>query len=129
MRNKTMSSLLQFAKSELRAAGMFDDDSDFDGDLGAQVMALMETFCAYGHSGGSAAMTLVLFDKLARHLPINPLTGEDSEWEDLQIAGIIPVYQNTRCPTVFKQGDVAWDSAISHKPIAFPYMPAGPNNE
>src|ERR1035437_880905 len=126
-----MSSLLQFAKSELRAAGMFDDDSDYDGDLGAQVMALMETFCAYGHSGESAAMTLVLFDKLARYLPINPLTGEDSEWDDVPAEdgeGLFR-FQNNRCPTVFKEGDVAWDSAIGHEPITFPYMPAGPNNE
>ena len=124
-----MSSLLQFAKTELRAAGMFDADSDYDGDLGAQVMALMETFCAYGHSGESAAMTLVLFDKLARYLPINPLTGEDSEWEDLQTGETIPVYQNTRCPTVFMQDDIAWDTAVGHAPITFPYMPVGPNNE
>ena len=124
-----MSSLLQFAKSELRSAGMFDADSDFDGDLGAQVMALMETFCAYGHSGGGAAMTLVLFDKLARYLPINPLTGEDSEWDDPVPNGAGDMQQNNRCPTVFKEGDVAWDSAVGHKPITFPYMPTGPNNE
>ena len=125
-----MSSLLQFAKSELRAAGMFDDDSDYDGDLGAQVMALMETFCAYGHSGESAAMTLVLFDKLARYLPINPLTGEDSEWDEVPNDKFkAQLLQNNRCPTVFMQDDIAWDTAVGHAPITFPYMPVGPNNE
>ena len=118
-----MTTLLQHTKSELRAAGLFDDDSDFDGEIGVQVMALMETFCAYGHSGGSAAITLVLFDKLAHHLPINPLTGEDDEWEYPEHVEDKQIQINKRCSRVFKDDEMAWDTHVGRTPITFPYMP------
>lgn len=120
-----MSSLLQHAKFELRAAGLFDDDSDFNGEIGVQVMALMETFVAYGHSGGSAQRTCDIFDLVSRHMPLTPLTGEADEWEE--VPDDDKLWQNIRCHTVFKDDEgVAWDTKeghTSHKPIAFPYMP------
>jgi hypothetical protein len=118
-----MSSLLQYAKSELREGGVFDDD--MWGQTGVQIIAMLEAFSAYDTSGGSASVTLVLFDKLVRRLPINPLTGEDSEWDETDTN----ILRNNRCPTVFKDGDVAWDSAIGHSPITFPYMPIGPGGQ
>lgn len=115
-----MTSLLQHAKSELRAAGLFDDDSDFDGELGVQVTALMETFCAYGHSGGSATSTLNLFYRLAQHLPLSPLTGEDDEWETPEgTSGQIQI--NKRCTQVFKDEEMAWDIRKGRVAITFPY--------
>lgn len=115
-----MTSLLQTAKAELRAAGMFADDADYDGDIAVQVMALMETFCAYGHSGASAAQTLLTFDRLVQGKPLTPLTGDDNEWDDVHdVAG---VQQNLRCSTVFRDGDRAWDTVKRHKPITFPYI-------
>lgn len=119
-----MTSLLQHAKAELRAAGLFDPDADYDGAVAANTVALMETFCAYGHSGGSAAQTLGTFEWLANHLPLTPLTGEDDEWEVPEGKGG-QIMQNKRCPRVVKDDEVAWDTKIGRTlPITFPYMPA-----
>ena len=119
-----MSTLVKFAKAELRAAGLFDDDADYNGDIGASVCALMETFCAYGHSGGSAAITLSLFAKLADHKPISPLTGEDDEWREMPSEDRHALFQNVRCSTVFKKENIAWDLADKQRPIKFPYTVA-----
>jgi hypothetical protein len=101
-----MSELVRFAKAELRAAGLFDSDADFNGEVAPCVVAMMETFTAYGHSGGSAEQTLQLFTRLANHKPLTPLTGEDDEWADTTTGyGLL---QNKRCFNVFKDGDRAW---------------------
>jgi len=119
-----MSELVSFAKSELRTAGLFDADADYDGAVAANVVALMETFCAYGHSGGSAGATLGLFNKLAQHKPLTPLTGEDDEWVEVSSEDHHALFQNARCSTVFKQDDIAWDSTTGHRPVKFPYSVA-----
>lgn len=120
-----MTSILQRAKFELRAAGLFDDDSDFNGDIGVQVSALMETFCAYGHSGGSAEKTVELFKWLAAGKPLTPLTGEDDEWSDVSThTGGEPLWQNKRYSKVFKDRDRAWNTEQHDKPIKFPYTVA-----
>ena len=114
-----MSELVKFAKAELRAAGMFDTDADFNGDVAPCVVAMMETFTAYGHSGASAALTLQAFSRLSDHKPLTPLTGDDSEW--WSPGGDTSMLQNKRCHTVFKDGKTAWDTAHGDKPIKFPY--------
>jgi hypothetical protein len=120
-----MTSLLQHAKSELRAAGLFDDDSDYNGEIGVQVTALMETFCAYGHSGGSARQTLDTFVRLANHRSLTPLTGADDEWDDVTEMSGSPLWQNKRCPEVFKNETEAWlqISSNSRMPVTFPCQP------
>ncbi len=116
-----MSELVKFAKAELRAAGLFDTDADYDGAVAANVVALMETYTAYGHSGGSAEATLGIFNKLANHKPLTPLTGEDDEWDDTASEGL---QCNNRCPTVFRDGERAWDTANHEKRVTFPYTVA-----
>lgn len=118
-----MSELVKFAKSELRAAGLFDPDADYDGAVATSVVAIMETFTSYGHSGGSAAQTLNLFEKLAAHKPITPLTGADDEWTDMSKYSDGHIWQNKRCPTVFKDKDRAWITLPGSvvKYISFPY--------
>lgn len=103
-----MSSLLQKAKTELRSAGLFAPDADYDGMVAHSVVSLMETFVAAGHSGGSAEITLALFERLAHHKPITPLTGEDSEWEDRSEMSGFPLWQNNRYSSVFKNKQRAW---------------------
>jgi hypothetical protein len=76
-----MTSLVQHAKRELRSAGLFDADADYNGDVAVIATSLMEVFAAYGHSEGSSAQTLAVFDRLARGKPLTPLTGEDDEWD------------------------------------------------
>jgi hypothetical protein len=117
-----MTTLLQHAKRELRAAGLFDADADFNGDVAVQVSSLMEVFAAYGHSGASSEQTLDIFEKLARGMPLSPLTGEDDEWEVPEgMGGQIQV--NTRCSRVFKDDEMAWDVRKGRTPIIFPYTP------
>jgi len=117
-----MSTLLQHTKSELRAAGLFDDDSDFNGEIAVQVTALMETLSAYGHSGGSLSRTLEVFDRVVHRLPLTPLTGEDDEWE-LPTGMGRQMLINKRCQRVFKDAEIAWDIDKGYAPITFPYMP------
>jgi hypothetical protein len=116
-----MTTLLQHSKAELRAAGLFDDDSDFNGEIAVQVTALMETLYAYNHSGSSLAMTLDVFDKVARHMPLTPLTGEDDEWE--AVGGTDQLVINKRCRQVFKDDAMAWDVRKGRIAIRFPYSP------
>lgn len=116
-----MSSLLQHAKFELRNAGLFDADADYNGDVAVQATSLMEVFAAYGHSGGSAEETLSVFGKLARGMPLSPLTGEDDEWKKPDGAKSDQILQNKRCMHVFKDADIAWDVRSGYVPITFPY--------
>lgn len=61
-----MSNLINHANAELKKAGLFDKDSDYDGELGKGVLQLITVFAGQGHSGMSAEMTIQLFTKLAR---------------------------------------------------------------
>ncbi len=127
-------SLREFAKSELKHAGFFDKDSDYNGDLGDAVMKLIDMFCDQGHSGGSAPITVDIFSKLAMFEPLLPLTGDDNEWMD--VGG--GLFQNIRCSRVFKQDGESYDvqgrifreksgavytNRDSRVPVTFPYMP------
>jgi hypothetical protein len=60
-----LSNLVDHAEKELKKAGLFDADSDYDGMLGDAVLELIRTFAAQGHSGFSAQMTRELFYKLS----------------------------------------------------------------
>lgn len=129
-----MSNLTDFARDELKRAGLFDKDSDYGGMLGEAVLKMVEQFAGEGHSGFSANMAISLFKKLARFEPITPLTGADDEWNEIGDG----VWQNRRCPHVFKGADGPYDSigivfrepdgscftsTSSRIPISFPYTP------
>ncbi len=129
-----MSNLTDFARSELERAGLFDKESDYGGMLGTAVLRLVEVFADEGHSGMSAGMAISLFERLARFEPITPLTGNDDEWNEVDEG----VYQNRRCPHVFKEGGAAYNaegvifrdpdgccytSGESRVAVTFPYVP------
>lgn len=109
------SQLVAHAKRELKAAGLFDKDSDYEGGLGESVLELVNKFAEQGHSGASAAMTTQLFSKVASYEALSPLTGEDDEWNQINdgIDGDIK-YQNKRDGRVFKHADgrVTFNDAI-----------------
>ena len=128
-------SLVSFAKEELTRAGLFDKDSDYGGMMGDAVMKMIDAFAKEGHSGFSAGMAISLFSRLARYEPLSPLTGDDDEWNEVDSG----VYQNRRCPTVFKDADgvynvegrifrepsgVCYTSRDSRVPVVFPYTPS-----
>lgn len=127
-------SLTDFARSELAAAGYFDHDAMYAGMLGNAVLELIEKFAEQGHSGMSASITVQVFEKLARFQPLGPLTGADDEWTEVGPG----VFQNRRCPHVFKENGEAYDmdgrifrepsglcftSRHSRVPVTFPYTP------
>jgi len=133
-----MSNLEQHAQRELTSAGLFDKDSDYEGMLGEATMRLIRVFAAEGHSGFSASMAVSIFDKLARFQPLCPLTGEDSEWNEVASGASGQCWQNNRCSHVFKDADGAYDiqgkifrekngatytSRESRVPVIFPYTP------
>jgi len=96
------SSLILHAKRELTALG-YDLNSTEEGPdkrIAEQALELLTVFGNQGHSGSSAPELVSLFSKLALFKPLCPLTGEDSEWNEVGD----DVFQNNRCPAVFKNG-------------------------
>lgn len=110
--------LIEHAKRELKLAGLFDKDSDYNGDLATAVMELVEVFSKQGHSGFSAHRVIKLFSKVAGYEILTPLTGEDDEWADVSEMMCKPkgtLFQNNRCGAVFKdeKGEAKYNDAIS----------------
>jgi hypothetical protein len=124
-------SLAEYAKEELKLANFDKEDTEF-------VLDLIKKFAEYGHSGTSAPYFIHVFSRLASFKPIAPLTGEDSEWIDVtdQMERGMSVYQNKRCPIIFKEGESAyniegkvfhdssgyWTNRDSKVSIEFPYV-------
>ncbi len=104
-----MSKLLAFAKDELRRAGLYDQDSDYNGMVGDAVEKLVEVFAGQGHSGMSAEITLAAFDRVARWKPLTPITSDPSEWNDVSEYSGEPMWQSRRSPSTFsKDGGQTW---------------------
>lgn len=59
-------SLRQDAEENLRMAGLFDKDSDYNGMLGEAVMKLVNTHLDEGHSGMSHEYVLMLFNRVIK---------------------------------------------------------------
>ena len=87
-----------------------------------------------GHSGFSANYAANILNKLLRYEPVLPLTGNDDEWQEVGDG----VFQNLRCPRVFKENGQAYDiegkvfkepsgacftNEKSRVEITFPYTP------
>jgi hypothetical protein len=94
--------LMTFARAEVRRAGLLDSDSDYGGQIGACVLRMVEAFGWYGHSGGSAEMTLEIFNRVARFQTLGPITNNPEEWmrvnPDDEPEG---VWQNRRQGSIF----------------------------
>jgi hypothetical protein len=96
--------LVAHAEYELRRAGLFDKDSDYEGMLGEATMRLVKVFAEEGHSGFSAHLAIQLFSKLASFKTLTPLTDNPEEWNDVSGYGSIdhaPMWQNKRQSSCF----------------------------
>jgi hypothetical protein len=96
------SNLLKHARAELQQVGLLDSDADYDGYVGATVLRMIEAFSWYGHSGGSAAMTLEVFNRLAQFKTLGPITDNPAEWmrvnpDDEEVG----IWQNRRQGSLF----------------------------
>lgn len=91
--------LCEFAKDEL---SKIDHDEDGLQDLiDRDIMELIEAFAKQGHSNSTASYALNIFERLARFVPLTPLTGDDDEWRECGIDG---TEQNKRFSAVFRKG-------------------------
>jgi hypothetical protein len=91
-------SLVTHAETELRLAGLFDKDSDYNGALGENVMELVRIFSAQGHSGCSAARVIQLFKKVAGYGVLTPIQDTEDSWGEVAE----DLLQNKRDGRVFK---------------------------
>lgn len=96
-----MSNLHDHAVYEL---SLLDDGSDEQKEVNKDILEIVDKFASQGHSGFSAYYALSLVDRLLKFLPIKPLTGEDSEWNQLNYGGKVE-YQNKRASNVFKDSN------------------------
>jgi len=73
-----------------------------------EIIALCEAFGKSGQSGGSAPYTAkaisMAVEKLMMQQTVAPLTGEDSEWNDVSGINGSTMFQNNRDSRVFKDG-------------------------
>ena len=98
-----MSEQVDYAKDELTRAGLFDEGSDYNGELGNAALEIVKVFSRQGHSGASAAIVTGLVEKLLRYEPLTPLTYEPDEWIDVSEASGEPMWQNRRKYSVFSK--------------------------
>ena len=126
--------MIEWAKSEL--ARIEHDEDGIQDCIDAQILELLEVLSNQGHSNFTANYVLNTFDRLARYLPLTPLTGEDDEWNEIGNGQ----FQNKRYSAVFKDaggraynsegkifsynGGKTWfTNKDSRVYISFPYMP------
>jgi hypothetical protein len=99
------SSFVTWARSEIERAGLFDQDSDYEGMLGTEVMRMVETFSEAGHSGFSASLAASIFARLSAWKPLTPITASPDEWMhiDEDMAGEPNLWQSRRQPSLFSR--------------------------
>lgn len=96
-----MSNLTDYATKELTLAGLFADDSDYDGMLGTAALDIVKVFASQGHSGMSASIVTDIVGKLMRFEPLTPLTYGPEEWMNVSDMSGSPMWQNVRKSDVF----------------------------
>ena len=138
-----MSGLIAHCKKEMAIAGLPPLDGDIeDGPdkwIQENLLELAEVFSRQEHSGASAPFLLDMVTKLFAFLPLTQLTGHADEWDYVGEN----TYQNTRCYSIFKNGEngdphtingyvfyddkgLYYTSNCSRKNIKFPYSPTKP---
>ena len=78
-------SLVEHAKSELRRIGYTGEEPEGDPNrwMWDNVVAVVETFAAGGHSGTSASYAIGIIEKVLRFENVTPLTNDPDEWQDV----------------------------------------------
>lgn len=105
-------SLVDFSKRELDRLLVNCGDEEalnMQKMMNDDILKVIQTFCEAGHTGFTANYALSIIDRLLRFKPISALTGEDDEWEDVsEYQEGRTLYQNKRCPSVFKDDKHAY---------------------
>lgn len=92
------SNLVRYAREEMTRAGLFEPDADYEGQIAPVVLKMVESFASFGHSGGSAELSLDIFNSVVRFRPLGPLTDNPDEWQDVDGEG---TWQSRRRPDAF----------------------------
>lgn len=90
-------SLVEYAKSEMKLAGLYDEDADYGGMIPDAVMALVEAHSKQGHSGGSHHVVLQIFNRVINFKPLTPIDSNPETWMEVGSN----VWQSKRSPTLF----------------------------
>ena len=101
-----MSNLVDYAKEELKRIGMIDSGEPYNDGVAEAILDLIEMFASQGHSGFTSPYTANAFKRLDMYKPLAPLTGEDSEWNEIEPG----YYQNKRYSAVFKKDGKVYNS-------------------
>jgi hypothetical protein len=131
IRAETPGNLYAHAVRELPDAG----DDKMQACMNECLLQMVLVFSSQGHSGFSSGYAIAALTKLLDFQPLRPLTGEDSEWNEVGT----DVWQNNRCSHVFKDADgraydiqgrvfrepngSGYTSGKSRVYIEFPYTP------
>lgn len=107
-----MSNLLNHAEKELRISGMLKDksepetiDDEYNNEVSKCVLEMVKVFSEQNHSGHSAGMVISILNRVLRFETLTALTGLDDEWMEVGEN----LYQNNRCPSVFKENGISYD--------------------
>jgi len=101
-----LSNLIKHAEKELDLLGMTGGD-EYESAMRKHILHMVKEFADEGHSGFSAQYAIQILTRLMHFRPLTPLTGEDSEWNDVASYGdgTIMRWQNNRHSSVFKDAD------------------------
>jgi len=101
-----MSNLVKHAEREMDLLGLVDN-GEYDSAMRKHILHMVKEFADEGHSGFSAPYAIKILTKLMDFKPLTPLTGEDSEWNDVASYGdgTTMRWQNNRHSSVFKDAD------------------------
>lgn len=99
-----MSNLVKHAEEEMRRAGLYDADADYDGMIPKAVMKLVEAHASEGHSGGSHSLVIAIFNKVINFKPLTPLSTDPAEWQRVDPDHYQPgTWQSRRQPEIFSR--------------------------
>ena len=76
-----MSKLTEYARNELDRL-MSNNDDGMQSLMNQNILDLIEMFSEQGHSGFSASYLIHALQRLMKWKPLQPLTGEDDEWNE-----------------------------------------------
>lgn len=99
-----MANLVEFAEIELNKLLKTCTDSEtlkMQKEINDNVMNILRIFSDQNLSPESTAQIISLLRRITKWKPILPLTGDDNEWEEIDVDGD-KYCKNKRCPTVFK---------------------------
>lgn len=98
-------SLVEHAIRELERCGQTAEDPAY----AASIVAAVEAFASYGHSGGSASVAIQQLHALLQFRTLSPLTSDSGEWRDVSRESGYPMWQNRRDPAAFsRDGGTSW---------------------